>query len=306
MSNASAWLNAHDHRVVLHMLKTFANNPSITWKTINRITALSLHGARRCCMSSEDRRSEMKYWSSNITSTLEETVRRNGQYSWHFLRMLWALAGETEADQKSFLSSLGIQSLAHSGKDLTYNLNIDIQIPKRQEKLLMAALAMGQGQRCELGSLSILVDELLDPLLGPQFPSADLIRRLRFLYSNDEIELALSNTQMRPARHLAEFHLKLQSGTYQDKDIRFIRKKAGEVPSYDRFFFGLEILVGLFHQKLSHQAWNWSNEILDWRPESKFELQFWKIRQNLAEILHYERAVQEAIDNIQWCSVNPD
>jgi glycosyltransferase involved in cell wall biosynthesis len=306
MSNASAWLNAHDHRVVLHMLKTFANNPSITWKTINRITALSLHGARRCCMSSEDRRSEMKYWSSNITSTLEETVRRNGQYSWHFLRMLWALAGETEADQKSFLSSLGIQSQDHSGKDFTYSINIDIQIPKRQEKLLMAALALAQGQRYELRSLSLLLDELLDPLLGPQFPSADLIRRLRFLYSNDEIKLALSNTRMRPARHLAEFQLKLQSGAYQDKDIRFIQEKTSEVPSYDRFFFGLGILEALSHQRLYHQAWNWSNEILDWRPESKFELEFWKIRRNLAEILQYQGELQEAMDKIQWCSVNPD
>lgn len=307
MSNASAWLNAHDHRVVLHMLKTFANSPGITWKTTNRITALSLHGARRCGMSSEDRRSEMKYWSAKIPAIkLEETIRKKGQYTWHFLRILWALAGETETDRISFLSSLGIKSRDHTGNHFPDKINLDFPISKHQKKLMIAALALASGQRYELRSTSFLIDELLDPLLGPHFFSSDLIRRLRFVYSNDEIKLALSNTRSRPARHLAEFHLKLQSGAYRDQDISFIQQMITEVPLYDRFSFGLGILEGLTQGKLHNQAWIWSNEIMDWRPESKFDLGFWTIRRSLAENLQYVTEMQEAQDKIQWCTVSPD
>ena len=300
MSHAGAWLNANDPRVVLHMLKAFASNEALRWKTINRATAISLHGARRCAMSPNQRQVEMQNWSDKIGSPDFETwIKNKGRYGWHLFRLLNALRTQDESHQEEFWKHLGF-SISEGAIHVNPIQQTSQKWTAHQTTVINAMLAFFQRRKYDFKQTAILCDELLDPLLGPGFPGQGLAGHILQIYEFHEASEILSHIAPRPAKHLLQFHLKLLGNRHEDQDLKEISEVVLTTSSYDQFFFSLSVAEGLYAKGLLEACYRWSTNMFNLRSNSRFDLPFWKLRSRLTDSLQLKTESKWIDQQLHW------
>lgn len=86
------WASGSAGDAISHLLHSIASSPSIKWRTIHRITALSFHGARRVTMSDAPRRAELQLWMETAARAgSEDNIRQTCSYAFHASRLALAL-----------------------------------------------------------------------------------------------------------------------------------------------------------------------------------------------------------------------
>jgi hypothetical protein len=287
----AGWLNAADHRIVLHVLKAFSGNASVRWRTLQRVTALSFHGARRVCMMPDDRANELRNWTQWLTEQdCELSVRRSGRYGFHCLRLADALMkkGMTGNALRGFFQTLidVVEGELSGGA-----LNGD------QFATLDAVLELAQGQKPKENGARLLLDDLLCPVLGPIVSASSVVTRFRKHFSN-ELFLSLLDESDRPAVALARFHALAQFGRLSDADKRSVRRAYEQVSSESRLFYGLSVAEGLTQVADLAAAWNWMEGVAPIVPESRHALRYWELRRKLAQDLQRNTDGQSAMARI--------
>ncbi|MDH3242985.1 MAG: glycosyltransferase family 2 protein [Saprospiraceae bacterium] len=291
LDNSAAWLNAHDHRVVLHMLKAFAARPAVKWKTIQRVTALSLHGARRCGMTDDERAREIEIWSDRIDLKLESYVTNSARLGPHLMRLLLALRDKPPSEQVGLLGKLGLEQNDNSFTDD----NFDLHKRKRYRlELFDEGLKLLNRTNSHKKSVAKLINELIDPLLGPHFDPFNSVGLLMQIYSDKEVYEILKECDKRPARILAQTRLQVATGAWNEESNTSLINSFEQMCSYDRFFFGLGVADGLLRQKQFSLALDWCERLHPIRPKVRFELRYWKIRHRLGQVLNRAQLSDEA------------
>lgn len=301
VSNAGAWLKANDPRVVLHMLKSFAGHKTLIWKTINRITALSLHGARRAGMSPLQRETEMKKWAEKInTPDVEKTLREEGRYGQHLMKLLWALNHTEEHERSQFLSHLGF---TRSGFDGTFQVDkssTNNHFSRGQLERISTLLELYQNKKSDLKKTGRLVRELLTPLLGPGFPSAHVVNLLSRLYNESELTQILQETRDMKEEYLAQIQFTLLHHRSYLSLLDKIRSGEVDIPTFDRFFFFLCIAQCLFAKNLNQECFRWCNYMLEFPTQTRYDLPYWELRKSLVERLDLKDEIKWVNQQLAW------
>lgn len=301
LSNAGAWLSADDPRVVLHMLKVFAGNKTLVWKTINRLTALSLHGARRAGMSPAERKSEMKTWSGRIlTPGIERTLREEGRYGQHLMKLLWALRHTNEKQRSQFLSHLGLRNPKDNGAFPAHSSSINPHFSNTQLERISTLLELYWNEKSDLKRMGKLVRELLNPLLGPGFPSAHIVNLLSKMYNASEVIEILKETRFDKGGYLAQIQLALIYDRSYLPLLDKVRSGAVDIPAFDRFFFYLCIAQCLFARNLNKECLRWCNYMLEFPTHTRYDLPYWELRKSLVEKMSLKDEIRWANQQITW------
>ena len=301
VSHAGAWLKADDPRVVLHMLKVFAGNKKLIWKTINRITALSLHGARRAGMSASERECEMKTWAERIVAPgIERSLREEGRYSQHLMKLLWALRHATEDERSKFLTHLGLDTSKSNGTFQIDTSRSNLHFSNIHLERIGSLLELYWNKKSDLRKMRKLVGVLLNPLLGPGFPSAHIVNLLSKLYNESEITEILEETRNTKGGYLAQIQLALIHNRPFLPLLDKVRSGAVDIPTYDKFFFNLCIAQCLFAKNLDQECFRWCNYMLEFPTQTRYDLPYWELRKSLVEKMGMEDEIRWANQQISW------
>jgi len=278
LDRGSAWTATNDHRVVLHMLKAFAADPTVTWRTLPRITALSFHGARRVTMTSQARAAELEQWSRRIgRAGLEADLRRTAGYSQHALPLLQAARGESDGPE--LLRSTGLVSASRIRR------RPGIGIRDKRRRALMAEIALLDGVTVDSRAARDLLDEMLEPMLGPTSPVAGIIKRFTAIYGARDVEDMLAGLSSTPGVELGRLYVQVLSGQPCDEDS--LRQTHGGLPPEDQFWFGLAVMQA-FAVSDPDASWNWAEVIKSDVPDTRHAVDYWTSRRDLAIHLSYQ------------------
>lgn len=273
------WIGATDHRVVLHMLKTFAA-ADVVWKTRHRVTALSFHGARRVAMDPSRRAAELRKWLRDIAAPgFEDAIRRSAGLGFHALRLAESLRkdGRTRSEVATLIEAT---VRAASGDGWT--------LEEWQAEALRAVVDLVFDRvPDEVAAARLLVD-LCYPVLGPAYPADGTVSRFAKLFPLDKLMSALETAGDDPALILARFHIWRRLGQVDSGRRARLLDDFAQMPVDARPEFGISVASGLKAMGDLHGAWDWTSKLLDLVPESRHAVGFWKLRRSLAERLGFE------------------
>lgn len=270
LRHSGAWLSASDHRVVLHMLKTFATD-EVRWETRLRITALSFHGIRRVTMSDAGRARELESWSERLSEPeLESELQRKGDYGHH----IWSLLCAIGDDDRPFSTS-GISFDQESGaiSIANENTNQQLKLVERQADSIGAIIRLASRQSINKDNMALLADLLLRPHLGPAFFTLRLLREFKFHFSDEEIAPYLDEKKHWMA--LGAFVLRIRSGV--DTAYEQVQKFILSLPDYDAFFGGLvlaQVYKNAGKKEMAHKV---ADLLRDKVPNHPIANQYWTL-----------------------------
>lgn len=296
------WGNAKNHRVVLSMLRSFAQSNEIAWKTIDKITAISLHGAQRVTFTEEERKSEIKQWFQKISEPdIEKYLRANASYICYYFNYILINKRLRRSERKYYFNY--IQSLIDK-KQVNRSIN-SIQL---EELTLLRNLYNSQNtlkritNRRYFNSLNedVLIRTLflaMSPILGGAYRVLPTIRLFKYNYSNLELLGLVNKIKCKNIRELATFHLKILSEDPKPL-MEIITEKFFELKSSQQFFYGIQILDSLINTRHYEIAWRWSDHVKVVAPKSRKALCFWDLKQRIATKLSVTEEEKEEIDSI--------
>ncbi|MGD2082061.1 MAG: glycosyltransferase family 2 protein [Chromatiales bacterium] len=297
----AGWTGARDREdVVLHMLKGFAAAGELRWTTLDRISALSLHGVRRLGMSAQRRARELAHWSKDLSdSTMEAALRARGGYCFHALRLVDATRGAPARARRGLLQAVGLppSMAAEAASGGRWRRLRALPLPRlpraepeegripfsrEQRAALEAVFSLARGIRPDPKGAGRALDELLQPVLGPFFHVDRLIDRFARLLGPARVSALLDGLSTCTALPLARFHLAVHQRSVGESDRRAVRFGFETAPPESRFFFGLSVVDGLIRLGDPAAAWDWAEELAPLAPASRHAVRFWEVRRSLA------------------------
>lgn len=268
LERSGAWAEPPDRRVVLHMLKTFAADSKVRWKSVQRITALSVHGARRLNASASVRAAELAALSNQLGPKTEDRLRSEGGYCSYANALFKAVGPEAISNAAELFSTVGLSA----------NVMSD-----RQLQSLSALIDVKRGRKPNLDHAAYAIHEMLEPLHAPFFRIADTVTP--FITSLGPIEFAnlLQRLPNDAPVLLARAHTYFRQG-----DLARAKSTgesaiacADETDSLAARFACAEDLVSFKQPDL---AWALTNDMLSSIPHSFHMARFWRLRAKLANM----------------------
>ena len=224
-NTAGAWLQAKDPRVVLHMLKHFASDPRIVWKTEQRVTALSFHGASRLGMPGQERAAELARWHAKMANlVLEKDIRCSGSYAFYAFKLFRALQGILG----NTISETVMAELRKQVAD---------QLSGRQAGVLRATVSLLTGSKPEEDTAPQVLDDLLDMRLSTSFPTKDVVAIFLSVLPPEEVDLLLKACRPRPSVVLAKFHVRARRRMLSEEMIEAVTAGHERLPSLGTILF---------------------------------------------------------------------
>lgn len=268
VDHAPGWLAASDRRVVMHMMQSFARTAELRWKTLQRTTAISLHGARRTAMTPAARAAEIAALSRRASAGLETEIREAGGYCGHAQTVLQALQGNVVETPEALFGLLDL--------DASHFLS------ERQRLALQAMLAVAAGRLPDEASTSLAIDELIEPLLAPYLtPLARLTPLLKML-DREKVREIVQGLQDRPSKHLAVAELSMHRGDVSAID-EGAHARFDESPPEARLFFAHGIAASLHAHGHYERAWTWLSSASALAPASFRMVKFWRLFETVAK-----------------------
>lgn len=271
---SGAWLNASDHRVVLHMLKTFAAD-EVKWETILRVTALSFHGIRRITMSDENRAMELKQWSLKLgDSDLEAELQRTGDYGHHVRTLLTVLHEENYA-----FSNLGIYLNDERGAIIFQReeTSQELSLTKRQVITIDGLTKLVKGQAVSENALVILYDLLFRPHLGPRFFTLNLLKSLGAFFSLEET----NSTSVNESHWMVLSRFAWRIRHAKDLEISEVEEFVCNLPDYDAFFGAQILALAYRNARKSESSLRIIEMIASKAPDHPMVESFWVMKNEL-------------------------
>ncbi len=155
------------HRIALDFFQSFAADPSIRWRTVPQVTALSFNGRGRAHLTAEARRSELERWQQKIAG--DARWLDDAFYDWHLFRLARAMGGGAPRTIEDFMAAtfIGVNGLSSGAQaDVSYT------IPPARLADLRDLFALIRGEAVESVGLGDLAARLADPLIGWARPNA--------------------------------------------------------------------------------------------------------------------------------------
>lgn len=273
LKGPGAWIQSTDRRVVLHMLKSFANDPNLEWRTIPRITALSFHGMCRLGMPVNERARELKDWASKVSrADCENDLIENGSYSFYAFRLFSALRSMKIPDVSELASGwLHQEPRRATGSQIGDLLAVRQLINREKPDQRLAARVL---------------DDLLEARLGPWLPTEGVIELFLRVHAPETVRALLSNCRNRAAVSLARFHIAAQSDQLGEDDAQEVSKAIETALPWARFFFGHSIARGFLRAKNYPRAWDWIERLVPAVPHSFLAGEYWHLRETVATRLN--------------------
>lgn len=297
----AAWLAATDHRVVLHMLRGFAADQQLRWETLQRVTALSFHGAARVAMPPDARAAELASWAERVAGRgIEAWACSAGGRCVHGLAAATALRDRADS-LDGLLRLLGLQDAVPRGDG-----ERQWRHPVRSARAWLRRRPWTGVRNCGSGrepwqALAALVDLLhgrpsdeaaardalgqsLQPVLGPTFPAEWVIRTFVRGLGEEEVERLCDRLPDTCAALSGRLHLAALRARADD-----VRRLAPAVLQAARpgqeFFAGLSAVAALLRCGMSGDAMALSRRLAPSAPESRLAVPFWERARAAAEAL---------------------
>jgi hypothetical protein len=267
LDRAGAWLASPDRRVVLRMLQAFATDDTVRWKTLQRTTACSFHGARRINATPEVRARELADFSRGMSADTENTLRAQGGYCGYAPLLLSALNDPGIADAASLFRAVGIE-IGH------------VPLSTRQTSAVDAFVAAAQGRKPAVEGASLAIAELLDPLHAPVFPVREQLAPFIAVLGEKTVAAILDRLPDNLPVRAARTYLKLRAGD-SEAGFSFLQALDRE-PEVDRFGAGMDVAQELDVRGLTDAAWEWTTRTMPAIRLSYRTAVFWRFRQALA------------------------
>lgn len=273
LSGAGAWMAATDRRVVWHMLKFFAQAPGIRWKTLQRVTALSFHGAGRTGMPDDARAAEIAGWAGQIGATdIETRIRQEGGYAFHVYQLLHAMARAGHPARGPVAREIidgALQMVAPS---------------PRQIVAVEAVRDLADGVCPDTDAALAALEELVDARIGPYFTAPNLAATFAGPMTPAAMTALLARCRKRPALSLLRFHLAARRNEIDAAMIAEVEQGFHDTADWTRFYFGYSAAQGLAGRN-DEAAWMWIDSVCGRAPWSHHALPYWRLRQAVAQRL---------------------
>jgi len=286
LDRSGAWTNPPDRRVVLHMLKAFASDATVRWKTLQRTTALSLHGARRFNASPTTRAAELTAISAQLSPQMEWQLRSDGGYCAYGLALLKAVSGQPIADANGLMAIVGVPASI---------------VSDRQRQPLSALVDAWYGRKPDPQQAAHAIHQLLEPLHAPFFRIAEtvsiFIKTLGLAAVGDMLERLPDDLPVQ----LGRAHLRSREGNLTGalRATEAALAIAGETDSLAVQFARAEDLAA-FEQP--DMAWSCMNDLLPSVPHSFQMTRFWRLRAKLANARGATKDHAEALSTLESLS----
>ncbi len=286
LSGAGAWMAATDRRVVWHMLKFFALDPAIRWTTLQRVTALSFHGAGRTGMPDAARAAEIAGWFARIgAADFEEQLRREGGYAFHVLQLLGAMA------------RAGNPAHGAAARKLIDGAMQQAAPAPRQLAAIEAVRDLADGICPEPDAALSALEEMIDARVGPYFTAPNLAATFAGPMSPDAMTALLARCRKRPALSLLRFHLAARQNAIDAAMLDDVEQGFRDTADWTRFYFGYSVAQGL-SGRANMAAWDWIERVRERAPHSHHALPYWRLRQGLAQRLAFAAEADAATAQI--------
>ena len=156
------WAREGDHHV-LNLFQAFAGDPSITWRSVPGVTALSFHGAARQDFSPRQRREELERYYPLLSKNFSTELAPGAYYDWYFFKLACDIDADLSAGFEEVLTSwhTRLDSMPDDGTaDLTVSLT------KHQTESLRNVWCLARKESIDSETAAELAVRLADPLLG--------------------------------------------------------------------------------------------------------------------------------------------
>lgn len=170
-----AWREEGATDIVHNLFAAFANAQDVRWLSLDRPTALSLHGAGRKGLTPAQRRDEIETWLDRSRAMTPESLLAELRYEPTFLRTLHLLPPSSDEDLDAYLERTGV-TLDRSRQDRSL-LTFEVDAANRGRLLALFGLFVGRID--DPTTLKEIVLPALDPLLGSKIAIANMRRFLR-------------------------------------------------------------------------------------------------------------------------------
>jgi hypothetical protein len=270
------WADSPDRRSVMHFLHGFASDTSVRWCTVQRITALSFHGARRTSMSPWQRRDEIERWESTTGQPgLESSLRATSGYAFHTRRLAVAMKGASVPQQEvvSMVEAMTAQITEQPAAE-------------RARAHAVAAIELGARIATWSPSTEYALLELLGGSLGPGIPVSEVMRHCVHPSALGRVHQLVSRHRdaSTPTEVLARLWCEIRSGQeLVDVGLRLDRV-VEECSSWDRYAFALEA-GRIFASSDEHGALarSWCDRALALGPVGRHSIGAWRLNLKIAE-----------------------
>jgi glycosyltransferase involved in cell wall biosynthesis len=267
LAGGGAWIPTTGRHVFYRVLKAFAADESLTWRTVPRITALSFHGMCRFGVPGTDRARELEAWEPRIADPMvEDELRASGSFAFHGIRLFDALHASGQVAVRDFLD----EYLARHDVD------------DEQSAALHAARMLVTGELSDEVTAAEILDDLLDARLSPGFPTAQVLERYLHQFPAASVAGFLDRCRPRPSVALARFVLETRSGPASGGTVEETERAYEALPPGPRFFFGVAVMKVLHELGECRSAWGWSERLLEDTRESFHAVEYWRIRKEIA------------------------
>jgi glycosyltransferase involved in cell wall biosynthesis len=276
-----AWLEASETAIASNFLGRLASDDRNRWHTIQRITALSFHGAARSTMTGSERASELENaWTLYSGENAEHRLGAEATTAFHVWRLFVANKKLGRDAEIFFAEGIGRISLtdkqrysAQAAWDLAYN---------RKPAGIGAVLAL---------------DELLDANLGPTLRAVDVTSQYLSLFQPAELHAMLQECRPRVAVNIARFQVQIRMGQCSICPMELIES----APRWNRFYVGLALLTLLIDLN-DPRSLEVQRSIFHAVPQHKSAEPYWRCcavlasRYDLAELAEEARERLSAIN----------
>ena len=269
------WASGSVGNAISHMLDGFASVPSIRWRTIQRLTALSFHGARRVTMSDAQRRTELQRWME-IASRCESEgqIRQTSSYAFHASRLALALHDE-RLPLSAAIAILDAVTMGPGGDA--------IAVP-RQQCRIAADLSYREP------NWSKEVEQHLVELLGGTFGATLSVHRVidRFVplaatrQFREVVEQAVETSMQEKA--LAVLMCDIVLGLPAAKSEAHLEDSFATCPGWDAYGFAYEAALILSRASEAQEAAaSWCDRAIAIAPVGRQAAHAWRLRGHLAQ-----------------------
>lgn len=268
---------AVDNRVVLNMLRVFAQDPGIRWRTLQRITGLSFHGARRVTMPGSMRQRELAQWLEiSAQPGIESSLRQRGSYIFHLFRSASALA------------TLGLDRPSISETYRQYLSQLDEVNPMRVGRIVDAVAAVACGEKPSPDLAAQVFNELLEARLGPVFPTRRIVNHFAGLFELDVLESFIDPVGGSPSAYLAHLMICSRLGKDTTKLTNAFEERLRATSPEDDYGFALEAAAIAADVKSDPElAWvfsEWARELAPHGTDGRYGLPLWELRRKVSHV----------------------
>lgn len=287
LSGAGAWMAATDRRVVWHMLKFFAQDPGIRWKTLQRVTALSFHGAGRIGMPDDARAAEIAGWTERIGAVdIETRIRQEGGYAFHVHQLLHALA------------RAGHPAHGAAARELIDGTLPMLAPSPRQIAAIEAVRDLADGICPDADAALAALEEMADARIGSYDTAFSIAASFAAQMPAEAMTALLMRCRERPALSLVRFHVAARTGNLDPAVLVETAQAFDEIPRWRRFYFAHSVAQGLAGRD-DETAWTWIDRVHDMAPLSYHASNYWRLRQTLAQRLGRTAEASAAASRIE-------